>query len=367
MHSLRPRVTQTEIARLAGVSQSVVASVLSGKPGRVRAGEETRRKILQLAQDLRYRPHRGAQLMKGGRSGLIGVISNIPGTSLGSQKIFHLSLALEAAGMKVHMQHLVFGSNTVEQLFAQALDAHVEGMIFLGLGRKYADRCHALAVESRLPFVFALSSGIPSVDADHTGGVRLLVRHALSIGHRRFVFQTSASPSASVQCRLEGFRQSQTEILASGGSFAVHCLEASPLHFDHYEGGRALAEKILAQPDDWPDVVMCHNDHTAAAFIAALGRAGLRVPEDLAVTGFDNEPLAAHVLVPITTVSQPLAEATNEAVARLLSVIRGEVAQDALTSSVHACELVVRESCGAPRTESDPFEFNLPQLSTPAN
>lgn len=348
-----PRITQKEIARIVGVSQPVVASVLGSGAKKVRVGQATREKILQVAREKEYRPHRAAQLLKSGFSGQIGVISSVPHSPLGAQRIYHLSLALERVGMQAFFQPMVFRANTLEGLVKNTLDAQVEGLVLMGLDVEGASLVHRLLESSPTPYVFMFGAGTPRFAADNAQGVELLVDHALSSKYRRIWFEAQGGFTGNQ--RLDGFLRCQSKIEAVGGSHRIiHRTAINSLHFDYHGPGQALASRILENPSHAPDMVLCHNDHAALALQTELVRAGWRIPQDIAVSGFDNEPFGLYAPSTLTTVAQPLAEVINEAIDHLMSMINGEAERGALLDRNLPCQLIVRASSSVDQDVQSP-------------
>jgi DNA-binding LacI/PurR family transcriptional regulator len=114
-----------------------------------------------------------------------------------------------------------------------------------------------------------------------------------------------------------------------------------------HEAGRRLASQLLAAPGPRPEVLVCQNDDWAHGALAACAAAGLRVPEEIAVTGFDGSPLSAGGLAPLTTVVQPCREMAIRAVELLLGRIRGKARGGVPREIKLPCQVLVRQSCGA--------------------
>jgi len=178
----------------------------------------------------------------------------------------------------------------------------------------------------------------PSIAADNYGGARSAMQHLAALGHRRIAFITGEEQLGSAQDRHRAYDD----------ALAILGLDRDPalvLRGDHTaRGGREAAQKLMSMKDR-PTAVLASNDLSAIGAMSALLAAGLRVPEDISIIGFDDLPAASQVHPALTSVRQPMAEMGRAAVNTLLAVIAGlEVATSQVTLPT---ELVVRESTGA--------------------
>jgi LacI family transcriptional regulator, galactose operon repressor len=186
--------------------------------------------------------------------------------------------------------------------------------------------------------------GIDYVAADNTGGTRAATRHLLEAhGYRRLAFVAGPRNSPDARARFAGFRAALTE--------AGRQAPARPdVHGDFTERGGLLAVRELLRRGKAPEALVVGNDQMAVGAMAALAEAGLSVPEDVALTGFDDIQLARHVRPALTTVHQPMRELGSECV-RLLLRRLAEPGAPAATVLLPT-ELVVRSSCGCAESGS---------------
>jgi DNA-binding LacI/PurR family transcriptional regulator len=178
----------------------------------------------------------------------------------------------------------------------------------------------------------------PCVDVDNRAGAYQAVTHLLSLGHRRIGFISNAPLSYSgAQDRFAGYREALAEYDIPLDDGLVRTAVFLP------ETGRAAMESLLSQPER-PTAVFAAGDVVAIGAMRAVHRAGLRIPDDLAVIGFDDIFLAAQTQPPLTTVRVPAYGLGWTAAEILISLIRGD---EEVSSVVLETELVIRESCGA--------------------
>jgi len=317
-----------DVARQAGVSEATVSRVLNGKPG---VAHEKREAVRQALDRSGYeRP----TLLRGERARLVGLVlpelqnpifpafAEIVGASLGRQGFTPLLCTGTAAG-------------ATEQEYVDVLLGHqVAGVVFAGGLYAHADARHdhyALLAERRLPAVF-LNAAIaeldfPRVSCDDAKAVEQAVGHLTALGHGRI--GAVLGPSDHVpSCRK-----------LAAHAFDPELVEHVPFGL---EGAEAAARTLLRRG---ATAVVCASDVLALGVIRAARRAGLRVPEDCSVVGFDDSSLMTCVDPPLTTVRQPIAAMARAAVEILTGTIDGRPvpARELLFEP----ELVVRGSTGA--------------------
>jgi LacI family transcriptional regulator len=188
--------------------------------------------------------------------------------------------------------------------------------------------------------------GRPSITIDNSGGARDVVRLLRSLGHERIAFIAGPANNADAEQRRRGFR---AEARNSG-------MESLELEGDFTESsGHAAAQSILARTPR-PTAVFAANDSMAIGALSAFAEAGLRVPEDIALVGFDDIPIARFLTPPLTTVRVEIAELGRRAVGHVVHTLAnaGDGKKgDAKKRDVIKTTLVVRESCGSPRARED--------------
>jgi DNA-binding LacI/PurR family transcriptional regulator len=325
-----------DIAAHLGVSRQLVSLVFRDVPG---ASEETRDRVRQAARDLGYRPHIGARTLRQSKSTHLGVVFT-PAHATEPDIVESIYPAAEKQGY-----HVVLSAQTQARGTGQALEEllgyRCAALIVIGstLAR---DELKELARRSTVPLVI-VSAGTknPDYDVVHSAGdigVSQAVHHLAELGHRDIVYiHGEAMPPA--QLRLEGYLRAAGElsieprILRMAGDYTEEC-------------GAEAARQLLAR-GPLPTAVVACNDQAAFGAMQVLTRAGIRVPEQVSITGFDDSRIARLSSVDLTTARQDPAEMGDAAVAAAVRRIRRGASKPA--EFVIAPSLIVRGSTAPPR------------------
>ena len=337
------RSTARDVAELAGVSRTTVSFVLNSVPG-VRIGDETRRRVVDAARQLGYHPDATARRMVTGRTKVIGfVLRQSPDQAFADhflpQVLAGLSRAATMQGYHILIEPIPPEEST--GAYTQLVrERHVDGIVLSGPRFDDEDllRIHAegepVVLMGQLP-----GTGLPFVDVDNVGGAAKATRHLIDQGHRRIAMITNANLSYTASAdRLAGYRQA---------------LEAAGIDFDEaltrygaftpLSGESAMAELLQLEPR--PTAVFVASDTVALGALKAIRSNGLDVPQDIAMVGFDDVPLAEFVEPPLTTVRLPAYGLGWGAADMLIRLLNEEDIRE--PSVILETELIVRESCGA--------------------
>jgi DNA-binding LacI/PurR family transcriptional regulator len=334
------RATSADVAAVAGVSRTTVSFVLNERAG-VKIPQATRQRVLAAAARLDYHPHSVARQLAGGASRALGLVlrqtpEQVANDGVLAETLRGLANAARAANHRVLLETLVPGEGRYADLLRSG---RTDGLIVSG--PRYDDEELAELVRDGFPVVIQGSHpglNVPSVDVDNEAGARLAVEHLLSLGHRRIACITNAPLAYTAASeRLTGYR----EALAAAGLPEEPDLIAEGA-FDAQSGHRAMAE-ILARTT--PDAVFVASDVVAIGAIAGLRDAGLTVPGDVSVIGFDAIPLAAFLNPPLTTIRLPAYDLGLAAGRAILERIAG---RPVAARTLLPTELIVRAST-APR------------------
>lgn len=359
-------ITQAELATRLGLSRSTVAAALNPQ-STVQLKQSTRERIVQTAERMGYRPHRYAQIMRAGKSGVIGVIHFGGLSQVAAERVWYASHAIQGEGYQVLVNDVSWSPGGVTAGCEAMVDARVEGVLIAGLNDALVGKNLQIFQRAKIPVVSLSGSAIPRVPqvrADTQAAFRELTEHLLSRGRRRVILTLALSrevrldqPEAMKKIdwtgseRIEGFHAALAE---AGGSMVT---EFSPggagiegrIVRGTYEGTRfdpyRKAAKLMAEELETgtrPDGLICSNDDWAIGAMMALRAAGLRIPENVAVTGFDNTSVGACLDVPLTTAAQPSQAMADHAVALLFRSMRGE--RVSLRPVSFPCQLIVRAS-----------------------
>lgn len=345
---MKTTVNQHLIAKRLGLSQSTVAGALSNSP---RFAKETRDRVWAEANRLGYRPHRFARIMRKGKSGFIGMVQCAGYVPFAWQRAQHVARAVHSHGYQLFPTDAFWFTDEDRTACDIMRDANVEGVILLS-------PCYPFEALKKAGIPMVGVSGarlvkVPQVRADVRQGMKDLARYLVGLGYRRLVLLVRWPLGARdefkcwfVNERVEGFRSAVNEAGLSESEAEVYFEEYHGSTGDPYEVGKVAMRKVL-QRSNRPEAVLCSNDDWALGALAACAEAKVRVPDDIAVTGFDNILVGDYGAVPLTTVAQPIEQMAIKAVGIVVKMIRGEklIAAEQLVRM--PCEVVVRQSCGA--------------------
>ena len=345
----RQAVTIRDVAREAKVSVATVSRALNGHSN---VAEPVRRLVLEVAQRLRYSPHGAARSLSSRSTQTIGVVLPDVHGEFFSELIRGIDAVARARG-----RHLLLSSyhgDVDEQGAAlRAMRGRVDGLLVMS---PYADQPGFLAENLPQPLPAVLvntctaEAAWPAFDVDNHAGARAMAAHLLQRGHRRIAFIGGPERNHDARERLRGFREA---IGAHPGAEGVEY----PGDFDEASGHSAGMD-ILAGGQR-PDAVFAANDMMALGCLYAFAQAGVRVPEDIALAGFDDIPLARFVHPSLTTMRVSIAELGGRAMTRLLEQIEAESVPDededpaGMQQDRHVLvpALVVRASTGGAEVE----------------
>jgi DNA-binding LacI/PurR family transcriptional regulator len=332
----RPAVTSGDVARLADVSQSAVSRVFT--PG-ASVSEEMRRKVLEAASELGYRPNALARAMISGHSRLIAMLVAYLDNQFYPIVLEKLSRRLQDRGYQVLL--FMTDPGRQDEVVQRILEFQVEAIVMASatLSSTLAREC----AQTGIPIVtlnrYVASSPASSVTSDNIEGGRLIARHLLAGGHERVAYIAGAEDSSTNRDREAGFYKG----LAEGG-VAVWGRAIGGYSFD----GAAAATRELLAMKQRPDAIFVANDHMAfSAMDVIRSEFRLRIPQDISVAGYDDVPEASWKGYDLTTVSQSPDDMIEATVATLVEQIeKGAVRKRA---TVLPAELVVRSSTRKPR------------------
>ncbi len=336
------RLTVREIARLAGVSVATVSRVSNGT-GQV--SEETRRRVLRAIEEHGYRPHHLGRALAARRHGAVGLV--FPGLS--GPYFSELIQGFESEAVQTRTSVHILCTHLRADSDAEVIEmAHrVDGLAVLG-GTVSPDTLEELAV--MLPVVVLAGDGhsaVPAVRVDNAAAMATLTRHLLADhGLRRLEFVGDPSGSPDVTERWEGFRQAHRQLELPPPRAPIRVGLQQP-------DGVYAAEQLLRRAIR-PQGIVCANDETALGLLVGASGRGLRVPDDLVITGFDDIPMAALVSPPLTTVRQPVRDLAAQTARLLLQAAAGGVDRPD-EGLVLPTDLVVRGSCGCPTVTDSPL------------
>ena len=304
-------VTSLQVALRAGVSQSAVSRVFT--PG-ASASAKTVEKVRRAAKELGYRPNMMARAMITGKSRIIGLVVAYLDNQFYPVALERLSNALQERGYHILVFTAANSEAQVARVMQELLDYQVDGIITasVGISSELTDLCHAAGIPVVMFNRGQDGAGISSVTSANYDGGRKVADFLLSCGHENIAHISGWQGSSTGRDRQLGF----TDRLAEAG--------ITPRVIDgKYDRDTAAAAAIdLMDRRTPPDAIFVGNDHMAFAVLDTLrAELGLRVPDDVAVVGYDDVPLAAWPAFDLTTVRQPVKRMVDATVDTLIAQI----------------------------------------------
>ncbi len=340
------RVTITDVARRAGVSKTLVSFALNGRPG---VAPDSRERILAAAGELGWQPSRRARSLSVSRAFALGFVVARPPELLGVDPFFLAFIAGVETVLSETDQALVLlvvrdRSAEVAGYERLARDGRVDGVLVSDL--RHDDERLDLLQHLGLPAVTlnrpAPGSPFPAVCLDDAPGVHEAVAHLAGLGHRRIGYVSGP----------EEFLHSSSRRQAWADALAAHGLPAGPEVAGDFTPARgAAATRELLALDEPPTAVVYANDLMAMAGLTVAHQAGLAVPGDLSVTGFDDAAPAAHTHPPLTTIRADVVAWGARCASTLLELVEHGGAADV---EMPPAALVVRGTTGPPVPRTGP-------------
>lgn len=340
------RVTIRNVAAEAGVSVTTASRALKGE-GRMQP--ETRERVRAAALRLGYRPNSMARGLVQKRSFTLGLLTN------DTYGRFTLPVAAGLAGATVDRGVSVFLAAAQDdpdlmRLNLEAMEEkRIDGLVIAG---KRIDRHLPISLpDIGIPTIHVMSAcpeGEVGFAPDDHGGARAATQHLIACGRRRIAHLTGPANFEAARLRESGWRQTLEE-------FALAPPQEASFGDWSEQNGYDMARRLFGDyaRGKHPDAVFCGNDQIARGLIDGLSELGIRIPDDVAVIGFDNWEIFAEATRPaLTSVDMGLVELGREAGLTLLDMIDGKQVAPGLRHI--PCRLVVRKSCGGgqPRNES---------------
>jgi LacI family transcriptional regulator len=336
-------VTLEEIARIAGVSRSTVSRVVNGDR---RVSDAARNRVQEIIRDYDYHPHAAARSLASRRMRVLGLLITKSVGGLFTDPFYPILIqgTADACNAADHTLTMLIDTSAdghaVDQLYGRVIRGrHVDGVILAcqTVDDPLVPRLHA----DGIPFVLVgrhPGASVSFVDVDSRGAAQGAVAHLLGHGYRRIAMICGPPHLIASIDRHAGYVTALQE--------AAVPPEPSRVVFADFtqRGGHRAMQRLLQDGTDFPEAVFAASDALAFGAMAAIQEAGLRVPDDIAVMGFDGLDEGIHAQPPLSTVTQPVAGLGREAVRLLLSLI--EDPNRAPTQRFLPTRLTLRRSCG---------------------
>jgi LacI family transcriptional regulator len=337
------RVTSQEVADAAGVSRTTVSLVLNNVEG-IQISEETRKRVIDAAQELDYVPDAAARALASRRAQIIGLLLTRSPHHIASDAF--LTQILDGLINVIHCHNMRLLIDIIEpehqkEAYLQLVRAkHIDGVILSG--PRFDDQALRALEADGFPAVLMgqlPGTNLNSVDVDNRSAARQAVEHLVNLGHHQIACITNAPTLyTAAEERLSGYR----EALESNG---LVYNEALVRHGDFSIGSGYQQMCDLVSSGAQFTAAFVASDEVALGAKAALRETGVRVPHDVALVGFDDLPMAYYTDPPLTTVHLPAVELAQQASELLLQLLKGrQVTKRKIILDTH---LVVRNSCGA--------------------
>jgi LacI family transcriptional regulator len=331
---VKRKVTITSIAKAAGVSAPTVSRALNDKPD---VDEATRARVLKIAGELGYFPSRSARALRTGRFETVGLLVTSFGVSWMSEVVRGVAEEAQALGYNLILHLLVAGEDAERHFVEDIMPSQpVDGLVLI-------------MPDGMLPFVGQLADhglpvvvvddvvrrpDLPSIEVDNRGGALEAVNHLIGLGMHDIAIITGPLDRVYSQERLEGYKSALAD---AGLSYRPDLVVVGD---GWAPSGAEAADKLLSSGASF-DALFAFTDEMALGALSSLHRAGVRVPEDVALVGFDDVPAAVLSIPSLTTVHQYLYELGRVSLQTLVDLLNGlKVAP----RTVLPTSLIVRES-----------------------
>lgn len=326
-------ITVKDIARRAGVGTSTVSRVLNDNPY---VSEDKRARVLKAIEELDYRPNFNARWLRGGTTGLVGFITDE--VAITPYAVDIIRGAQDAASEHGNVL-MVINSDTVEQTAGAIeflLQRQVVGIIYAAMFHREVELPENIhEVPMALANCYVGDRSLPSAVPDEFAGGYAVTRELLKAGHRRIAFLNVFPPAIdAAEGRLSGYRQALSEYnVPFDPSLICYAYESSVTNY--------ATTKALLESENPPTAFFAGNDRSAIGIYAAIRDAGLRIPEDIGVVGYDNQrDIAENLLPSLTTAQLPHYEMGAWAFRQLFSGQDRDIPPQVKID----CALIVRES-----------------------
>jgi LacI family transcriptional regulator len=335
-------LTLEDIARLSGVSRSTVSRVINAD---VNVKNETRRKVQQVINSYNFQPNLAARGLASGRTNVIGVV--IPA---GVSVIFtdpYFPQLLQGVSAVCHTRDYSVMLWLAEPEYERRMISRilhnglVDGVVVASIPMN--DPIIQSLIESKMPFILIgrpPTADVNYLDVDNQQSGCKATKHLVRLGYKRIATITGPLNQVAGYDRYQGYLKALQD-----SEYPVRLELVAEGNFTE-EGGYYAMQRLLKYK---PDSVFAASDMMAYGAMRALREANLRIPDDVAVVGFDDIPTSSKTVPPLTTVRQPVFQMGSRAVDVLINLI--ETGTKSTQKVILDTELVVRESCGASKTE----------------
>ncbi|HZO71333.1 MAG TPA: LacI family DNA-binding transcriptional regulator [Ktedonobacteraceae bacterium] len=312
---MQKKLTIQDIARLAGVSKATVSRVLNRNPA---VNAETSERVMRVVQEYDFVPNVTATGLAGGKTRLVGVLAPPLVWAGISEMLLGVAGYIEHTPYEIVLYSISFSRNHTDILDRILSMRMVSGLLAIlpgALSRHLTERFH-----KGLPLVMIDDQekpiNIPWVGIDNVAGASTATRHLLELGHRRIAYIQGPQDYICAVERYQGYIQT----LQQAGITPDPTLVFQG-RFDTMSGRECASALFSLDRTAWPSAIFAANDQMAYGVLEVAEERGIRVPEDVSLIGFDDNPLSSHLRPALTTIRQPFSEMGYKAIEQLLTMI----------------------------------------------
>lgn len=337
-------ITVKDIAKKAGVSHSTVSRALHGNP---LISEETKERIQQIAVELGYLPSAAARTLKTRRSHALGVVLSSIDDPFFSEILHGMEEVIQSSGYSLFIAAAHRDPGREREIVEAMVEHRADGVIICSTS--FSEERSRQFLRYGVPIVVVNNQAVEdfrySIYHDDIDGMRQVTRHLIELEHKRIAYLGNSASGRTTMDRLTGFCQ---EMKSAGLSVPAEYI------FEAAGGGTedgASAAKYFLDLAERPTALVCYNDMMAIGVMKSLQQAGIRIPEDVSITGFDNIIFSAYTNPPLTTLDQPKRFIGAEAARLLLELLDTPVSEQLQTHlKVRSLkgQLLIRESTASP-------------------
>lgn len=341
-------VTLKDVAKLAGTSPAAVSATLSGgRSGSTRVGRATRERILAAAAELGYVSNPIAKSLATGRTGVLGVMLPYATSFLEHDPfITNVMNGVVAEAVRQRYNVMLYTATSEEEGFGAAhmVDSRVDGVVLVipPENSPIVRDCR----QRDIPLVSVLRKPATAdecvVNSNDYEGARMATQHLLNLGHRRIAHLAGFEGVQTTQPRQQGYHEAMVD-----AGLTLDPAWTAPCGFGREQGSLAARALLKLAADRRPTALFCANDLSAHGAIQAANELGFKVPDDLAIVGYDDTWYSTMTDPPLTTVNMGIEEMGVRAAQMLIAQVEDRPTRE--RQPVLPVSLTVRESCGAAR------------------
>ena len=332
-----------DVAEKVGVSVATVSAVVNSRTTKIPVSEKTKAKVVEAIKVMNYHVNDRARSLRSGRSNTIGVVVSDITQPFSGGMVRVVEQEANSRGYDFLLSDIQNNREKEKFYLGLFMQKKVDGILFVGATNELEDEGIIMLRENGIPVVLTerevQQHNVPSILVDNVKGAYLATEHLIKQGHKRIAFITGPLGNVVTDRRMEGYLRAMAEngldcpdeLIVDGG-FTLDC------------GYRAVEH--LPGLANVPDAIFAFNDMLALGAMRAIRDKGLRIPQDVAITGFDDIPMAAYSEPPLTTVRQPTTKMGKESTGLLLDILDGKYPKDYYKRVVLEPELIVRRTCG---------------------